>query len=78
MSDSRATRISDCLSWHPVLLKMPGSSPLEELTAVIEDAKRVLTKLLVNPLSAHSSQPISDAAATLSEQLVATRDLFST
>jgi hypothetical protein len=54
MSDSRATRISDCLSWHPVLLKMPGSSPLEELTAVIEDAKRVLTKLLVNPLSART------------------------
>ena len=76
MIASRATRISDCLSWHPVLLKMPGSSPLEELTAVIEDAKRVLTKLLTNPLSAHSSQPISDAAATLSEQLHAMRDLF--
>jgi hypothetical protein len=76
MSASRATRISDCLSWHPVLLKMPGSSPLEELTAVIEDATRVLKKLLVNPSSAHISQPVSDAAATLSEQLRAMRDLF--
>ena len=55
---------------------MPGSSPLEELTAVIEDATRVLKKLLVNPSSAHISQPVSDAAATLSEQLRAMRDLF--
>ncbi len=44
----------------PVLLKMPGSSSLEELTAVIENATWVLTKMLVNPhqpdLNLHSQQ----------------------
>ncbi len=76
MSASRYTRISDCLSWHPVLLEMLGSSPLQKLTAAIEDATRVLKNLFVNQFSAHISQPGSDAAATLSEQLCAMRDLF--
>ena len=75
MHTSRSTRISDCLSWHHVLLKLPGSSPLEELTA-IEDTKRILGRLLKNIAGAEIHQPISDAAESLSEQFRLMRDIF--
>ena len=74
MHDSRATRISDCLSWHPVLLKMPGSSPLEEITAAVSDVRRILTKFLESPVGAHASQPLIDEA--MSDQLRDLRELF--
>ena len=35
MEESRATRVSDCLAWFPVTIKMPGSSPIEKLTAAV-------------------------------------------
>ena len=67
MADSRATRISDCLDWFPVAVKMPVSSPLEELTAAVEAAveavKRILATLATDadPTGRH---PLQEAAST--------------
>ena len=76
MKDSRATRISDCLSWHPVLLKMPGSSLLEELTSAIVGIKILLAKIEEIPALAHSNQPLDDADAQLVNDLRSIRELF--
>ena len=53
---------------------MPGSSPLEEITAAISDVRRILTKLLDSPVGAHASQPLIDEA--MSDQLRNLRELF--
>ena len=76
MEESRATRISDCLAWFPVTVKMPGSSPIEELTAAVESVKRILNKLLSTEAGANSRQPLQEAEATLAEQLSTIRQLF--
>ena len=76
MKESRATRTSDCLSWHPVLLKMPGSSLIEELTSAVVETQRLLTKIIANPSSAHSNQPVCDDTAILAADLRSVRELF--
>ena len=76
MKESRATRISNCLSWHPVLLKMPGSSLIEELTSSVVETQRLLAKIVANPSSAHSTQPVCDDAVTLAADLRSVRELF--
>ena len=76
MEESRATRISDCLAWFPVTVKMPGSSPIEELTAAVESVKRILNKLLSAEAGSNSRQPLQEAEATLAEQLSTIRQLF--
>ena len=54
MEESRATRVSDCLAWFPVTVKMPGSSPIKELTAAVESVKRILNKLLSTEAGSNS------------------------
>ena len=76
MKESRATRTSDCLSWHPVLLKMPGSSLVEELTSAVVETQRLLAKIVANPSSAHSNQPVCDDNAILAADLRSVRELF--
>ena len=76
MEESRATRVSDCLAWFPVTVKMPGSSPIEELTAAVESVKRILNKLLSTEAGSNSRQPLQEAEATLAEQLSTIRQLF--
>lgn len=76
MKESRGTRVSDCLSWHPVLLKMPGSSLIEELTSAVVETQRLLAKIAANPSSAHSNQPVPDDNATLAADLRSVRELF--
>ena len=76
MEESRATRISDCLAWFPVTVKMPGSSPVEELTAAVESVKRILNKLLSAKAGSDNRQPLQEAEATLAEQLSTIRQLF--
>jgi hypothetical protein len=76
MIDSRAIRVSDCLAWFPVNVKMPGSSPVEELTAAVEDVRRILTKLSTSSADSTGRQPLQDAEAILAEQLQAVRQLF--
>jgi len=76
MSATRAKRISDCLSWHPIKLHMPGSSPIEELTAAITDIERALIRIADIPALAHSRQPITDAASTIANQIRGIADLF--
>ena len=53
---------------------MPGSSPLEEITAAVSDVRRILTKLLESPVGAQASQPLIDEA--MSDQLRDLRELF--
>jgi hypothetical protein len=72
MTESRATRISNCLAWFPTLVKMPGSSPIEELTVVVNDVRSILKKLADIPSS--DLQPGVDKA--LAEQLRDVRNLF--
>ncbi len=76
MIDSRATRISDCLAWFPVSVKMPGSSPIEELTAAVEDIRRILTNLSKSNVDPSGHQPVQETKAILAEQLQAVRQLF--
>ena len=73
---TRGRRISDCLSWHPIKLKMPGSSPLEELTAAIDEVQRAINKLSDNAGYVHIKQPLSTVSDILSHQLRTMRDLF--
>ena len=76
MPVTRALRISDCLSWHPIKLHMPGSSPIEELTAAFGDIERALLRIADTPALANSRQPITDAATTVSQQIRAVTGLF--
>jgi hypothetical protein len=76
MVDSRAIRTSDCLAWFPVNIKMPGSSPIEELIAAVEDVRRVLTKMFVSNADPAGRQPLQEAESILAEQLQAVRQLF--
>ena len=69
MVDSRAIRYSDCLAWFPVNVKMPGSTPIEELTAAVEDVRRILTKLSASNTDPAGRQPIQEAETVLAEQL---------
>jgi len=76
MVESRAIRISDCLAWFPVNVKMPGSSIVEELTAAVEDVRRILTKMSTSNADPEGRQPMQDAEAIIAEQLQAVRKLF--
>ena len=76
MVDSRSTRISDCLAWFPVNVKMPGSSPIEELIAAVGDVRRILTKLSTLNADPAGHQPMQEAEAILAEQLRDVRKLF--
>ena len=72
MIESRATRISDCVAWFPTLIKMPGSSPVEELSSAVQDVRRLLLKIADNSLSASQL----DVDTALAEQLRDARKLF--
>ena len=76
MVDSRAKRISDCLVWFTVGVKMPGSSVIEELTAAVESVRMVLTKLVSTQAEPTSLQTLQEAELVLAEQLRAVRRLF--
>ena len=76
MVDTHATRISDCLAWFPVSIKMPGTSLVEELTAAVEGVRRSLTKLLAGNSDPTARQPLQEAEEVLAEQLRAVRQLF--
>ena len=76
MPSTRALRTSDCLSWHPIKVHMPGSSPIEELTAALGDIERALLRIADTPALANSRQPITDAATTVSQQIRAVTSLF--
>ncbi len=76
MVDSRAIRISDCLAWFPVNVKMPGSSPIEELTASVENVRRILAKISTSHADPAGRQPLQEAEAILADQLQAVRQLF--
>ena len=76
MVDSHATRISDCLAWFPVNVKMPGSTAIEELTASVEGVRRSLSKFLSANADPTTRQPLQDAEDILAEQLRAVRQLF--
>ena len=75
MADSRATRISDCLAWFPVAVKMPGSSPLEELTAAVEAVKQILVTLATD-VDPTGRQSLQEAEAISADQLREVRQLF--
>ena len=76
MVDSHATRISDCLAWFPVGIKMPGTSLIEELTAAVDGVRRSLAKLLSANTDPTTRQPLQEAEDILAEQLRAVRQLF--
>ena len=72
MKETRALRVSNCLAWFPTLVKMPGSSHIEELTAAVTDVKNLLRTIVNDPVT---SQPGIDRAQV--EQLREIRNLFS-
>ncbi len=73
MKDTRAIRVSNCLAWFPTLVKMPGSSHIEELTAAVTDVRNLLRTMdNENPVT---QQPGIDRAQV--EQLREIRNLFS-
>ena len=76
MPSTRALRTSDCLSWYPIKLHMPDSSPIEELTAALGDIERALLRKADTPALANSRQPITDAATTVSQTIRAVTSLF--
>ena len=55
---------------------MPGSSPIEELTAAVEEVRRVLSKLYTSNADPAGRQPLNEVEAILAEQLQAVRQLF--
>jgi hypothetical protein len=42
-------RVTDTLSWHPTALKLPGSSPLEELTSAVKEVSAAYKRILSTP-----------------------------
>ena len=46
VTETGKERVTDTLSWHPATLKLPGSSPLEELTTAITEMNGVFKKFL--------------------------------
>ena len=55
---------------------MPGSSPIEELTAALSDIERALVRMTNTPALSNSRQPISEAATIVSQQIRAMAELF--
>ena len=55
---------------------MPGSSLVEELTSAVVETQRLLAKIVANPSSAHSNQPVCDDNAILAADLRSVRELF--
>ena len=64
-----AIRITDTVAWHPERLKMPGTSPLDMLTAAISDLSEALHQISNNPIVATQHQPIDALAKSISQQL---------
>ena len=46
VTETGKERITDTLSWHPAALKLPGSSPLEELTTAVREVGGACKKIL--------------------------------
>ena len=78
ISETRATRITDTIAWLPDPYRMPGHSPLEAITAAVQDLSAVVDTL-VNSSEAELLRQ-SDAAPSVGQQLTGTvqqlRDLF--
>ena len=52
-----AIRITDTIAWHPERLQMPGTSPMEVLSAAISDLTKVLKFVADNSqIIAHRKQ----------------------
>ena len=76
---TNSTRITDTLSWHPERIELPGSSPVELLTAALSDVTSSLTSLAQSPLPALAASQTPTLRAVvdlLCPQLRALNTLF--
>jgi hypothetical protein len=65
-------RVTDTVAWHPEKLQMPGTSPLDALSAAINDLSVALQHFTDNPTLSAQRQPIDTLTKSISQQL---RDL---
>jgi hypothetical protein len=63
-----ALRVTDSLAWHPELLHMPGSSPMEALLAAITDLTNALKLVAETPQLAMDHQPLDAITTSLTQQ----------
>ena len=71
-------RVTDTLAWHPELLQMPGSSPIEALLAAINDLTNALKQVAENPQLAEGRQPLDAITTSLSQQFKELGAMFRT
>jgi len=55
-----AERVTDTVAWHPEPFIMPGSSPIAELTAAVNELTEQLADIITSPASRRTSNPDND------------------
>jgi hypothetical protein len=73
---TRMVRISDTLAWHPVRIPMPGSNPIDALTASAKEMAAILKQLVDRPDMAHVQQPVADISTKFIQQFAELGELF--
>jgi hypothetical protein len=71
-------RVSDTIAWFPRDVVMPGSSPLEHVTAATTDLERAILVLAQAPGNQHLQLPLGILGPQLAANLGALRDLYQT
>jgi len=56
MPETKKVRIVDTLSWHPAKLLLPGTSPVDDLTAATRDMTRALRRCADSPITIASQR----------------------
>ena len=76
VSETGGTRVSDTLAWFPKPFKMPGHSPLEQLTAAVVDLDNAVSNLTSADME--TLQPVSPIfQSTFSTSVQQLRNLLS-
>ena len=74
VTSTAASRVTDTVAWHPRAFHLPGSDPLELVTAAITDLSLHLQLLAGAP----QHESLAYVLPTLLPQLIALRDTFQT
>ena len=78
VTETNAIRVSDTLAWFPLPYRMPGSSAIEQLHAVIKDFNDIMLSISTSDhIQAASQQPFTEHAATATSALRELAALYS-
>jgi hypothetical protein len=78
MEQTKAIRVSDSIQWASDPINLPGSSPLEILSAAINDLARVLEQTEdIHPALHDQRQPVSQLKERLMPALLDARTIFA-